>query len=411
LSKILENIAIAFSAIRMNMLRAILTIFIIGFGIMSLISMLTAVDGMKEALYSNFEQVGSNTFSISNSDQLSGMRRRGMQVKANPEIQYSEALSFKKRFEPQGISSISFTASHDAVIQYQSNKTSPKTQVFGTDENYILLSGMQLSEGRNFIQQEISNGHKVAIIGNALKNDMFGTATATGKYLLLNNQKYLVIGTLQKKGSSFGQSQDDMVMIPVTAAQDQFNASNISYELSAQVKDINGLDHAIDEATGLFRNIRKLRLNQDNNFFITKSDNMAQTLVSLISYVRSFAIFIGLITLLGASVGLTNIMLVSVKERTREIGVRKALGASFITIRNQFLWESVVITQIGGLFGILSGLVLGNVVAHFISGNFIMPWVWIISGVILCILVGIFAGLYPAIKAARLDPIESLRYE
>jgi putative ABC transport system permease protein len=395
----------------MNLLRAVLTIFIIGFGIMSLISMLTAVDGMKEALYKNFASVGSNTFNIRNTDQLGGMRRGGMQVKQNPSIRYAEALSYKKRFENQAISSISFIAAFDAVAQYQSIKTSPKTQVLGADENYVILSGMTIDDGRNFLEQDITNGHKVAIIGNALKNDLFGYETAVGKHVLLNNQNYLVIGVLQKKGSAFGQSQDDMIMVPVTTAQDQFISSDVSYDISTQVKDIKRLDDVINEATGLFRIVRKLKLNQDNNFFITKSDNVAETLSTTISYVRIFAFFIGFITLLGASVGLTNIMLVSVKERTREIGVRKALGATFIKIRNQFLWESVVITQLGGIFGILAGLLLGNVVAHFISGSFIMPWLWIITGVVICIVVGIFAGLYPAIKAARLDPIESLRYE
>jgi putative ABC transport system permease protein len=411
LFKFFENIAIAFSAIRMNKLRSVLTIFIIAFGIMSLISMLTAVDGIKEALYSNFASVGSNTFSVSNRDQLGGMRRRGVKIKGNPSLHYSEVSSFKKRFEYQAQSSLSFTAARDAVAQYGSVKTAPKTQIFGADENYITISGLQLNEGRNFLSQDISNGHKVAIIGDALKNDLFGTQQAVGKYMQLNNHNYLVIGTLQKKGSSFGSSQDDMVMVPVTAAQDQFISDDVSYDLSVQVMDIKRLDDAINEATGLFRVIRKLKLNEDNNFFITKSDNIADTLVQTISMVRIFAFFIGFITLLGASVGLTNIMLVSVKERTREIGVRKALGATFIKIRNQFLWESVVITQIGGLLGIIAGLFLGNVVAHFISGSFVIPWLWIITGVILCILVGIFAGLGPAIKAARLDPIESLRYE
>jgi putative ABC transport system permease protein len=411
LLSVFENITIALSAIRMNMLRTVLTIFIIGFGIMSLISMLTAVDGMKSALYSNFASVGSNTFSISNADELSGMRRRGMQVKQNPPIRYSEAAAFKKRFEQHALSSISFMASFDAVVQYQSVKTSPKTVVYGADENYLSISGMQVETGRNFLLQEINGGHKVAIIGTALKQDMFGTSQAIGKQLLLNNNSYTVIGVLQKKGSAFGQSQDNMVVIPVTAAQDQFISEGVSYGIKVQVKDIKKMDDAINEATGLFRIIRKLQLNRDNNFVVTKSDNVAQTLGKTISYVQIFAFIVGFITLLGASVGLTNIMLVSVKERTREIGVRKALGATFISIRNQFLWESVVITQLGGIFGILAGLLLGNIVASFISGSFIMPWLWIITGVIICIVVGIFAGLYPAIKAARLDPIESLRYE
>ena len=409
--KLLENISIAFGAIRMNMLRSVLTVFIIGFGIMSLVSMLTALDGIQNALYDNFASVGSNYFNISNKDAFENMNRGGIQEKNNPAIRYSEGVSFKKRFEDQALVAISVNAAFDAVAAYESIKTSPKTMVMGVDENYISLSGLQLEEGRNFLASDIDNVNKCAIIGASLKNDLFGSASAVGQYFQINNQKYLVIGVLQKKGSSFGQSQDGIVIVPVTAAQDQFIVGNVSYNIDVKVKDINKLDAFIQEATGLFRIIRKLKINEDNNFYITKSDSMATTLVGTVAVVRIFAFVIGLITLLGASVGLTNIMLVSVKERTREIGIRKALGATFIKIRNQFLWESVVITQIGGLFGIIAGILLGNVVAHFISGKFIIPWPWIITSVVLCVAVGIFAGLYPAVKAAKLDPIESLRYE
>ena len=378
---------------------------------MSLISMLTAVDGIRNALYDNFASVGSNSFNIGNRDAMENMNRGGIREKENPPIRYVEGVAFKKRFGNQANISISVSAAMDAVAQSGSIKTSPKTQVLGSDENYLSLAGLQLSEGRNFFASDIDDANKCAIIGAALKTDLFGNSNAAGRYFQINNQKYLVAGVLQKKGSSFGQSQDDMIIIPVTAAQNQFVVNNVSYNIDVRIKDINKMDASIDEAIGLLRGIRKLKINDDNNFFITKSDSMAETLIGTVAVVRIFAFVIGLITLLGASVGLTNIMLVSVKERTREIGVRKALGASYKNIRNQFLWESVVITQIGGIFGIIAGILLGNVVAHFISGSFIIPWVWIITGFILCIVVGIFAGLYPAIKAAKLDPIESLRYE
>lgn len=405
-----ENIAVAFSAIRMNVLRAILTIFIIAFGIMSLISMLTAVDGIKGSLYANFASVGSNTFTIKNQDELSQMRG-GRRAKQSPPITFKQASGFKNRFNFPAITSISFTATGDAILQYNSIKTAPKIQVVGTDENYLGTSGLNINQGRNFTGQETRYGRKVALLGSSIKEDLFGPQDPVGQHISINGDNYMVIGFLQSKGSSFGQDQDQLAIIPIIAAQSKFAGQDQSYELSVQVTDINQLDNAINEATGFFRTLRQLKLNEDNNFFVSKSDSLAEILISNVSMLSVVAIVIGLITLLGAAVGLTNIMLVSVTERTREIGIRKAIGATHGNIRNQFLWESLVISVIGGVLGIIAGIIFGNMIAKYFEGAFVIPWNWIIFGGILCLIVGIVAGLYPALKAARLDPVESLRHE
>jgi putative ABC transport system permease protein len=171
------------------------------------------------------------------------------------------------------------------------------------------------------------------------------------------------------------------------------------------------IEPAKGEAIGLMRNIRKDRIGAENSFEITQSDSLAGIVIDSISTVTSAAAIIGIITLLGAAIGLMNIMLVSVTERTREIGIRKSLGATRSVIRRQFLTEAIVICQLGGLLGIILGVLIGNLISFAIGGTFIIPWLWIISGVTLCFFVGLLSGIYPAIKASNLDPIEALRYE
>jgi putative ABC transport system permease protein len=372
--------------------------------------MITAVEGIKTALYRNFASVGSNTFQVTNVDQVSAMRNGMREIEKKP-LTYKELSAFQVRYNFPSASCISFIASSDAVAQYEEFKSPHKIQIIASDQNYITSAGLTLEEGRNFTPSEVSSGKRVAILGNSLKQFLYGDADPIGKHFLLNNDDYMVIGYLISRGSSFGQDQDQLAIVPIASAQNRYAKQKQSYSLSVQVKDINQIDAAIDDATGLLRAIRGLKLAEDNDFFITKSDSLANVAMDDIKIVQYFAFFVGIITLIGAAVGLTNIMLVSVTERTREIGVRKALGATNKNILLQFLWESVVIAQMGGILGIIIGLLLGNIVANYFNGTFLIPWGWIITGVIICFTVGIVSGLFPAMKAARQDPVESLRYE
>jgi putative ABC transport system permease protein len=411
LSEYIENIKVAFSAIRMNLLRAILTIFIIAFGIMSLISMLTAVDGIKNALYSSFAQVGANSFTIKSEEGNTKFSKRGFVKKEAKGIDYKEAIGFAHRYRFTSQVSLFYDASGSAVVKYKSIKTSPKIKVIGTDQNYLASSGFVIEEGRNFNPMEVERGANYIIIGHKLKNDVFGEEDAIGRSLTLGSQKYNVIAYLQEKGSSFGGDQDNTVIIPLLSAKNVFPASGENYTISVQVPHIEQMEAAINEAIGIFRTERKLKLGETNDFTITKSDALQNIVNDNVFIITIIAIVIGIITLIGAAVGLTNIMLVSVTERTREIGIRKALGATNINIRNQFLWEAIVICQLGGLLGIILGIFLGNVVSNYFKGSFIIPWGWILLGVIICAVVGVISGLFPALKASRQNPIESLRYE
>ena len=298
-----------------------------------------------------------------------------------------------------------------ATVKYESYKSDPNINVWGTDENYLFTSGYELSEGRNFSLDEINFGRNVVIIGKEVNEKVFPNTSPIGKTISGGNLKFKVIGVLKEKGSAMGFGGDKTVLIPMTYARQFFSRSNQSYTISVMCNKLEDLEPAIGAAISKFRNVRKLKPVQEDDFTIVKSDNLANMLIENIRYVTLSATLIGIITLIGAAIGLMNIMLVSVTERTKEIGTRKAMGATANLIRDQFLTEAILVCQLGGLAGIIFGVLVGNLTSSFIGGIFVIPWLWIFSGITLCILVGVVAGIYPALQAAKLDPIEALRYE
>ncbi len=409
---IIENIRMALRSIRSNLTRTVLTCLIIAFGIMALVGILTAVDSLKASIYSNFSTLGSNTFSIRQSGL--NMRRHGggNDEKASPPILFEHAKLFKDRYTFPAKVSVSTMATMIATVKFNSEKTNPNIGVWGVDENYLEATGYEISEGRFFTFNEVQTGVSDVVLGNDVVLKLFkGITDPINQFVSINNMRYRIIGVMKPKGSSMVRSGDNTVYIPILNAIRYYRGPKASVGVSVTVENINQLDYAIDEAIGLFRGIRGLQISESNNFEMTKSDAIANTVVDQVSYVTFAATIIGVITLFGAAIGLMNIMLVSVTERTREIGVSKALGATRKNIRMQFLVEAIVICQIGGLLGIFFGILAGNGVSLLIGGNFIIPWIWIIAGIIFCFIVGLVSGLYPAIKASKLDPIEALRYE
>jgi putative ABC transport system permease protein len=407
-----EQIKLALRAIRANMLRSILTLAIIAFGITSLIGTLVATEGIKANILTSFTQMGSNTFSISNEGTL---RRRGgprrHRKMENPAISMQQANSFKKNFHYPSTVATSCVANEIAIVKYESKKTNPNVRVFGIDENYLKVSGQEIAEGRPFSKTEIENGSDVILLGKDVVAKIFEPYdTVVGKLVSIGSKKFKVAGILASKGAS-QMATDNQAMIPVQNARRSFPDNANSFMLSVMVGDATELDLAIDEATGVLRAIRNLRVVDENDFDISKSERMADQVLNNLKYVRIAAYLIGILTLLGAGIGLMNIMLVSVNERTREIGISKALGANKATIRIQFLTEAIVICQIGGVFGVIFGIAMGNVVSFFLKSGFIFPTEWVIGGLFFTFLVGLGAGLYPAFKAADLDPVEALRYE
>ena len=404
-----ENIAIALQSIGGNRLRTSLTALIIAIGIMALVGILTAIEGIRQYTNDAFAGLGANSFTIQNRG--SGISfGRGGHRKIYPAISYDQAERFKELYKLPSRISIDLDVTGTAVAKNGSIKTNPNISVTGSNENYLLIKGHKLAFGRNFSASELEHGSNVVIIGDELKVKLFKNEDPINKSILLGSSKFRIIGVIAPKGSnSFG--GDKFCIIPVQKARQIAATSKPSFEVTINVNNPAVLDASVGEATSLFRNIRGVRIGQDDNFEIFRSDSIQQELTNNLNGVTIAGFAIGIITLIGAAIGLMNIMLVSVTERTREIGLRKAIGATPSVIRKQFLIEAIVICLIGGFGGIVLGMAAGNLIAVQISGTFVVPWVWLFAAVGLCTFIGLSSGFYPAKKASKLDPVEALRYE
>ena len=420
-----DSLSLAFRTVKSNKLRTGITVAIIAFGIMALIGIITAIASMNQSLSESFATMGANSFSIRYRDiniRIGGGREvkktstGALRAKKSNErkiITYQQARLFKDRYNFPARVSISLSGPQSIIVSNGDVKTNPNISMSGGDENYLVQNGYTLAGGRSFNKLDVESGRNICILGNSVAQKLYGdnTLRALDQTIKADGIKYRVIGVLKDKGSSAFFNADNIVLTTYNNIRRLFPTDGTSYNIGVMVNNINEMDAAISEAKGTFRPIRKLAIDEQNNFYINKSDSIAEVFKNSLGTITTAAAFIGLITLFGAAIGLMNIMLVAVNERTREIGLIKAIGGKSKSIRAQFLFESIFISLIGAILGIILGVIVGNVVGIFLHTGFVVPWVWVVIGIVVCSAVGLFAGLYPAVKAAKLDPIVALRYE
>ncbi|MFM9910835.1 MAG: ABC transporter permease [Chitinophagaceae bacterium] len=421
-----DTFTLAVRTVRGNKLRTALTVAIIAFGIMALVGINTAIEAIKQKFTESFSSMGANGFTIryreprffggGNDDikkEKKGQRKEKKSNMGKP-ITLIQAETFKQNYDFPAHVCLNMFGVRDGIVSFESKRSNPTVRVIGSDENFVDQNGFTLAFGRNLTVLDVESGRNVCLIGKDIVTKFFGEnlELPLEKVIMINNIPFRVIGTLKPKGSTLGMSWDNTVITSYNNVRRYFNSNpNASFSIQIKVNDLKMMDGAIGQASGTFRPIRKLSTIESDNFAIDKSDSFVELLLRNLSLITVAAIVIGIITLLGAAVGLMNIMLVSVTERTKEIGLIKAIGGKKASVRNQFLNEAIIISLLGAAIGIFLGIVLGNVVGLLLATSFIIPWGWIVAGIIICSATGLLAGLYPAIKASRLNPIEALRYE
>jgi putative ABC transport system permease protein len=406
-----ENVKEGMRSVRANMLRSVLTALIIAIGITSLVGILTAIDSIQASVNSSFAELGANAFDIE-VPQFIGRRFDGREEKTQPPIKYREAMAYQNRLQLDAKVSISAVVSVGTEVKFASKQTNPNVSVIGANEHYFTSKAINIVKGRGFSAYELRQGSHVVVIGHSIASILFENAEPLNKVINFRGGHYKVIGVMEESGSAPGGGNDRTVVVPLENGRLLSGQFVPTYAISTILNNSVDFQTAMGEATVLMRIIRGDGLGEPDSFIISRSETLAERLETVTGYLKIGGGVIGFITLLGAAIGLMNIMLVSVTERTREIGIRKALGATPFRIRQQFLIEAVVICQIGGIAGVILGLSIGNLVAVYLSGGiFIVPWLWITLAFAVCVLVGVIAGYYPAYKASRLDPIDSLRFE
>ena len=422
-----DSFVLAWRTVKGNKLRTGITVAIIAFGIMALIGIITAISAMNQSLKENFSFMGANAFSVrykeinarmggpNNDDEFAKSKKGQKEKKSNlgKPIRVEEATYFKDHFGfSRALVSISRRGSGNNELHYKDKKTNPQVSLMGGDENYLAVNGYSLTAGRNLTNVDIESGRNVCMIGSNVAAKLFPSKpeSCVDKIILLQSKPYRVIGLLKSKGSSAMMRQDDIAITSVKNVR-QYENANPSYAIGIMVNNVTELDPAIGETTEQMRKARRLIPTEADNFVIDKSDKFAEMFIGFLAGISGAAGAIGMITLIGAAIGLMNIMLVAVSERTREVGLIKAIGGKKKDVRRQFLFESVCISLLGAVFGIILGVGVGNIFSLVLNTGFVIPWFWVITGIIICSIVGLAAGIYPAMKAASLNPINALRYE
>ena len=409
-----EILKMAFGSLGSNKLRSGLTMTGITIGVFSVIGVMTTVSAMRGSIETGLSFLGSNIFQFSKYP--TGITTNGdnwRRIEQRKNISLAQAQRYQQLMEDVTDVVCLKAPYRQGSVQatYENRKTEPGVGFLGTNEHFITANQFNIDAGRNLTAEDVDLGRPVAVIGPDLIKKLFPSEAAIGKRIKIGGRTYTVIGTFAEKGTSFGQSQDNNVIVPITRFLSDFGSANVSINIATQAPTQALYNDVMDRGITAMRIVRALKPDQDNDFELYSNDSLIAAFAKVADAVRAGALVISGIALLAASVGIMNIMLVSVTERTKEIGVRKSIGARRISILTQFLIEAVVLSLTGGLVGILLGVLAGNGLAMWMKASIVFPWDWAAIGLGVCTVIGVGAGWYPAWKASRLDPIESLRYE
>jgi putative ABC transport system permease protein len=404
-----EIFRMALSSLRTNRLRSALTMLGVAIGVFSVIGVMTALSVIQGSIESGLSFLGSNIFQFA---KYPVMNTRDPEEKfANRrDISLAQATEFKRLMEGQA-NAIALKCFDGGKPVSYGNVTLQGRTLVGTNEYFLAANSYTIAYGRNISPDDVDLGRPVTVVGASIQKKLFPSETAIGKTIKVNSKPYMIIGVLEEKGSSFGNSQDDLVLVPITKFFSDFGHEHRTINLAIQSTSQATYNDTLDKAIGAMRAARGVKLGQENDFAIYSNDTLVSAFAQVADTVRAGAFVVSVIALLAAGIGIMNIMLVSVTERTREIGVRKAIGARKYDIIKQFLIEAVLLSELGGLAGITAGVLGGNGIALAFSMNMVFPWFWAITGLVVCSAIGIGFGSYPAWKAASLHPIEALRYE
>lgn len=424
--KFLDVVFLAFRTVRGNKLRTGLTVAIIAFGIMALVGIITAIKAMNQKFAESFSTMGANGFTLrfkernirfgggGGDDVKLSKKGAKKEKKSNlgKPITRDEAELFTRYYHYPATTGISVFANRNTIVSFENKKTSPNVMLFGGDENYVPLNGFNIAFGRNINRSDVQSGATAVLLGYDVAKKLFGenVELAVNKSIRINNIPHRVLGVLASRGSTMGFSRDNILLTGYNNIDRNFPTGN-SYVVGVMTNDLREVPQAMGEAEAAFRPIRKLTTTEENNFVLDRSDSVAEKAMNSLGFLTISATVIGFITLIGAAIGLMNIMLVSVSERTKEVGLVKAIGGKKKMVFRQFLLEAIIISMMGALFGIVLGVFVGNVFSIVLSTGFVIPWDWVGYGILICSLVGLAAGVYPAWKAGKLNPIEALRYE
>ncbi len=408
---IMESIRMSVEAVRSNVLRTSLTLLSIAIGIFAIIGAGTAVSSLDTSVSTELTTLGQNTFAVTQRPSLTFSREQRRKYARRKDLTYSQAQELISRMtlaESVG----TMVSSMGATVEAENLSTDPDVTLYGADPAYFVTNDIGIASGRAITEQDMQLNRAVAVIGPDVASKLFPRGSALNNEIRVRSRIFTVVGVLESKGAMLGRSQDNQVIIPISRYLAAFaDAQRQSVKIYIKATGLQALPATIDEAIGILRSVRNVAPGEDNDFEIETNESLTNQFASFSQYLEFFGLASGLFALLAAGVGIMNIMLVSVKERTREIGVRKAIGARKRSIILQFVIEAITLCQFGGIVGVILGITGGVVLSSAISISVAIPWLWVAGSVGICTVLGVVFGLYPAWKAAQLDPIDALRYE